>query len=130
MEETGMAILTEEMKQMFKTKRYAMVATATKNGMPNVVAMGSPRVLDDKTLGFACGSQGKTFKNIHDNPVVAITVVDADTMKEFQFKGKATVETSGPFFESVKAEWSKMKLVPQCVVKVAVSEIYSFPPKA
>ncbi len=125
-----MAVLTEEMKQMMKAKRYAMVATATNKGVPNVVAMGSPRVLDDETLGFACGSRGKTFKNIHDNPVVAITVVDADTVKEFQFKGKATVETSGPFFESVKAEWSARKLVPQCVVKVSVSEIYSFPPKA
>ena len=125
-----MAVLTEEMKQMVKAKRYAMVATATKDGIPNVVAMGSPRVLDDQTLGFGCGMKGKTFKNIHDNPVVAITVVDADKMKEFQFKGKATVETSGPFFEELKAEWSKMKLVPQCVVKVAVSEIYTFPPKA
>jgi uncharacterized protein len=130
MEEVKMAVLTEEMKQMFKTKRYAMVATATKNGVPNVVAMGSPMVLNDETLGFACASQGKTFKNIHDNPVVAITVVDADTMKEFQFKGKATIETNGPFFESVKAEWSKMQIVPQCVVKVVVSEIYSFPPTA
>ena len=125
-----MAVLTEEMKQMVKAKRYAMVATATKDGMPNVVAMGSPRVLDDQTLGFACGTRGKTFKNIHDNPVVAITVVEADKMKEFQFKGKATVETSGPFFEALKDEWSKMKRVPQCVVKVAVSEIYSFPSKA
>jgi predicted pyridoxine 5'-phosphate oxidase superfamily flavin-nucleotide-binding protein len=124
-----MAILTEEMKQMIKAKRYAMVATATKGGVPNVVAMGSPRVLDDQTLGFGCGSKGKTFKNIHDNPVVAITVVDVDKMKEFQFKGKATVETSGAFFEALKSEWVKMKVVPQCVVKVAISEIYSFPPQ-
>ncbi|MDD5095767.1 MAG: pyridoxamine 5'-phosphate oxidase family protein [Dehalococcoidia bacterium] len=124
-----MAVLTEEMKQMIKSKRYAMVATATKDGIPNVVAMGSPRVLDDQTLGFGCGTKGKTYKNVHDNPFVAITVVD-DKMREFQFKGKATVETSGPFFESLKAEWTKMKLVPQCVVKVAVSEIYAFPSKA
>jgi uncharacterized protein len=112
------------MKQMFKKKRYAIVGTASKSGIPNAVAMGSPMVLDDETLGFVCMSQGKTFRNIQDNPVVAITLVDVDTMKEFQFKGKATVETSGPFFELVK------KMKPRCVVRVSVSEIYSFPPKA
>ncbi len=50
-------MLTDEMKEMFKTKRYAMVGTASKEGVPNTVAMGSPRVLDDETLGFGCGSR-------------------------------------------------------------------------
>ena len=124
-----MAVLTQEMKEMVKAQRPAFVATASKEGIPNVVAMGSVRIIDEETLGFAVFSQGKSFKNLKENPNVAITVVDAKAMKEFQFKGRATIETSGPFFETIKAEYSGRKLVPQCVVKLAVTEIYSFPPK-
>lgn len=38
------------MKNMFKNKRYAIVGIASKAGIPNAVAMGSPMVLDDETL--------------------------------------------------------------------------------
>ncbi len=75
-------------------------------------------------------AKGKTYSNIQENPIVAITVVDADVMKQFQFKGEATVETNGTFFEELKAEWAQWQQVPQCVVKMAVGEIHLFPPKA
>ena len=120
-----MAVLNDEMKEMFKNKRYAMVGTASKEGIPNTVAMGSPMVLDDETICFACASEGKTFNNVHENPNVAVTVVDAEIMQQHQFKGKATIETSGDVFDQYKEKFSKMKVVPKCVVKVSVSEIYS-----
>ena len=123
-----MATLTDEMKKMFKNKQYAVVGTASKAGIPNAVAMGTPMVLDDETLCFACASEGKTFKNIHENPNVAITVIDAEVMQQHQIKGKATIETSGPLFDKFKEEMAAFKVVPKCAVKVAVSEIYSLRP--
>ena len=123
-----MATLNDEMKEMFKNKRYAVVGTASKAGIPNAVAMGSPMVLDDETLCFACVSEGKTFHNVHENPYVAITVVDADVLQQHQIKGKATIETSGPVYDQVKELFAAMNVEPKCVVKVAVSEIYSLRP--
>ena len=123
-----MATLNDEMKEMFKNKRYAIVGTASKAGIPNAVAMGSPTVLDDETLWFACITEGKTFNNVHENPNVAITVIDAEVMQQHQIKGKATIETSGPLFDKFKADMAQFNVVPKCVVKVAVSEIYSLRP--
>ncbi len=117
-----MATLNDEMKQMLRNKRYAIVATASKAGIPNAVAMGSPMVLDDQTLCFVCMTKGKTFNNVHENPNVAITVIDADVGQQHQIKGKATVETSGPLFDKF------IKAGAKCVVTVAVSEIYSLRP--
>jgi len=127
-EEVKMATLNDEIKEMFKNKRYAVVGTASKAGTPNAVAMGSPMVLDDETLCFACASEGKTFRNVHENPYVAITVIDADVMQQHQIKGQATIETSGPLFEQFKERFAPMKIEPKCVVRVAVSEIYSLRP--
>jgi len=125
-----MAILTEEMKEMVKERRPGFVATASKNGVPNVSARGSVRVIDDNTLGFACFWSGKTIKNLEENPNIAIAVADLKAMRGFQFKGKATVERSGPFFEAVKTEYSERKLVPQCVVRLAVTKVHPLPPRA
>ena len=123
-----MATLNDEMKEMFANKRYAVVGTASKGGIPNAVAMGSPTVLDDATLCFACVSEGKTFNNLHENPNVAVTVIDAEVMQQHQIKGKATIETSGPLLDQFKAAMAPHNIVPKCVVKVAISEIYSLRP--
>ena len=125
-----MGILTEEMKELVKERRPGYVATASKGGTPNVSARGSVRVIDDNTLGFACFWPGKTVNNLEENPNIAIAVADLETMKGFQFKGKAMIERDGPFFDAIKAEYSERKLAPQCVVKVAVTEVHSLPPKA
>jgi len=127
-EEVEVATLNDEMKEMFKNKKYAVVGTASKAGIPNAVAMGSPMVLDDETLCFACASEGKTFRNVHENPYVAITVIDVEVMQQHQIKGKATTETSGPLFDQFKEQMAVFKVVPKCVIKVAVSEIYSLRP--
>jgi len=127
-QEVKMATLNDEMKEMFKNKRYAVVGTASKAGIPNAVAMGSPMVLDDQTLCFACASEGRTFHNVRENPYVAITVIDVEVMQQHQIKGKATIETSGPLFDQFKEQMAAFNVVPKCVVKIAVSEIYSLRP--
>jgi predicted pyridoxine 5'-phosphate oxidase superfamily flavin-nucleotide-binding protein len=120
-----MANLNDEMKEMFEKKKFAIVGTASKKGIPNAVAMGSPMVLDDETLCFACVAEGKTFNNLRENPNVAITVVDAEVFQQHQIKGMATIETSGPLFEKFKELMTPFNVVPKCAVKVSVDEIFS-----
>jgi len=126
-EEVQMATLNDEMKEMFKNKKYAVVGTASKAGIPHAVAMGSPMVLDDETLCFACMSEGNTLHNLRENPNVTVTIIDID-VNQHQIKGKATIETSGPLFDKFKAELAKFNAVPKCIVKVAINEIYSLKP--
>ena len=123
--------LTEEMKNLVSQVRLCYAATASKDGMPNVSPKGSIMVVDDNTLAFACMMSPKTVSNLKENPKIAVSVVDTQSRKGYQFKGKAVLETSGKIFEQLSARVAGMKLPPlQCVVKIAVSEIVPIPTKA
>ena len=124
-----MGILTDEMKQLINEQRLAYVATADKDGVPNVSAKGSIRVIDDDTLAFACIWSKKTIKNLEVNPQLAIAFADAKTPKGLQLKGKAVLETSGALFEEMSETLTKMKFPkPKCVATVTVAEAYQWPP--
>lgn len=113
-----------------KSKGFA-VATATKDGEPNVVPMGAGRVLSDDEILLVKNLPGKTLDNMRANPKVAISVWDMGTVRGYQFKGNARIETSGSLFdESVKWIKSLMpKAQPIAVVVVKVSAIYQCTPE-
>ena len=122
--------LTEEMKNLVSQVRLCYAATAGKDGMPNVSPKGSIMVVDDNTLAFACMMSPKTVSNLKENPKIAVSVVDTQSRKGYQFKGKAVLETSGKLSEQLTARLAGVKLPPlQCVAKVTVSEVVSIPTK-
>jgi predicted pyridoxine 5'-phosphate oxidase superfamily flavin-nucleotide-binding protein len=124
-------MITEEMKNLIAQVHLCYVATAGKDGMPNVSPKGSIMVVDDNNLAFACIMSPRTVSNLKENPKIALTVVDPQANKGYQFKGKAIMETSGKAFEKATARAADMKLpAPKCIVKVTVSEIYPIPTKA
>ena len=124
-------MLTEEMKNLVSQVRLCYAATASKDGMPNVSPKGSIMVVDDNTLAFACMMSPKTVSNLKENPKIAVSVVDTQARKGFQFKGKAVLETSGKLFDQMSARVAGMKLPPlQCIAKITVSEISPIPTKA
>lgn len=124
-------VLTEEMKNLISQVHLCYAATASKDGMPNVSPKGSIMAVDDNTISFACMMSPKTVNNLKENPKISVAVVDPQTRKGFQFKGKAVLETSGNTFEKAAARAAGMKLPPlQCVVKVTVNEIFPIPTKA
>ena len=101
------------------------VATASKDGVPNVSAKGSIQVIDDDTLAFACIQSQKTMKNLEANPQIAVAMADAKEGKGFQFKGKASLETSGTLFDKMGEMLAKMKMpTPKCVVRITVTETF------
>ncbi|MCL6557708.1 MAG: pyridoxamine 5'-phosphate oxidase family protein [Firmicutes bacterium] len=119
-----MAKITPKMKEMIE-KQQCFVATADKNGVPNVGPKGSTTVLDDETIAFAEIVGKKTYENIKANPRVAIAAVDRAARAGFRFVGTASMETSGPVFDAF-AEKLKAMEIPKtlAVVKVKVEEIY------
>ena len=123
-----MAKLTSEMKAMFE-KQLAVVATASKDGTPNVGPKGSLHVVDDGTLAYAEAMGEKTLRNLQENPKVAVMVVDREKMDGYQVKGTAELLTSGDLFEQVARRQEERKRPrPRQVVRIKAEEIYSVKP--
>ncbi len=118
-----MAKLTEEAKQAIGEIRPSLVATASKDGKPNVSAKGSLRVLDDDHVVFTDIASPRTVANIKENPQVAIICLDTEKRKSCRIWGKAEVLDSGALFDETTAAMAKMTMKVRNVVKVAVDAV-------
>jgi predicted pyridoxine 5'-phosphate oxidase superfamily flavin-nucleotide-binding protein len=123
-----MARLTSEMRAMFE-RQLSVIATASKDGTPNIGPKGSMHVFDDETLAYSEGTGEKTLRNLQQNPKVAVMVVDREKTDGYQIKGTAELLTSGDFFEQVaKKQEERKRPRPKSVVKIRIEEIYSVKP--
>ena len=69
-----MAKLTQEMQEMFNRVGIKQLATAGKNGVPNVVPINFMKLLDEETILASAVFMTKTFNNLKENPVCAISI--------------------------------------------------------
>ena len=63
-----MAKLTEEAKKIIAEYGPALIATASKEGKPNISPKGSFRILDDEHVIFADITSPRAMVNLKDNP--------------------------------------------------------------
>ena len=127
-----MAKMNARIKEIFEKQQIAPLATATKDGVPNVVPVNAKKILDDETILISDQFFGKTLKNILDNPQVAITIWD--NLEGYQIKGSVTIETSGQRFEET-AQWIdgigkalNLPLKSKGAVIMKITEIYTVSP--
>ncbi len=127
-----MAKLNQRMKEIFEKQRPIALATATQDGIPNVVPVGMKKIIDDETILISDQYLHKTRKNIEANPKVAITMWDKT--EGYQIKGTVTIETSGPLFEET-AQWVEERgktlnspLRSKGALILKIREIYSVSP--
>lgn len=125
-----MVALTEEMKTAFRTMKAFPVATASKNGWPNVVPIGFVELVDDETIWIADNFMKKTLANIQENPKVSINIWGPETKGCFQIKGDVTIVTDGPEFEKMQfTVHSKMAQAPaKNLLIVKIREVYGCAP--
>lgn len=125
-----MAKITEEMKRVIGETKVFAVATASKDGEPNVVPIAFGKVLGEEEILLVDNFMKKTMENLKTNPRIAVSVWKAGDSKGYQFKGNVKIETSGRNFEDgvkmVKAK--EPKLSPKAAVIVRVKSIYSITP--
>jgi predicted pyridoxine 5'-phosphate oxidase superfamily flavin-nucleotide-binding protein len=100
--EFPMANMNQRIKELFQNKRVIVLATASKEGIPNVVPVAMKKIIDDETILISDQYLSKTLKNIEANPRAAITMWDKT--EGYQIKGTVSIETSGPRFEET-ARW-------------------------
>jgi len=113
--------------QDFFTGKMGWVATASRDGVPNVTPKGTVKVLDDQHLVFADLFSLKTRQNLGENSNVAITVIDPASHQGYQVKGKAELLSSGPLYEQMVAALKKASAAlpsPKYVVKIEVESVY------
>jgi predicted pyridoxine 5'-phosphate oxidase superfamily flavin-nucleotide-binding protein len=123
-----MAKLNSEMRAMLE-RELAMIATASKDGTPNVGPKGSVHVIDEETLAYAEGTGEKTLRNLLQNPKAAVLVVDREKGDGYQIKGNAELLSTGDFFEQVARKQEQRKRPrPKYAVKIKIEEIYSVKP--
>ena len=97
-----MVALTAEMKELFSKVKVFPVATASKQGIPNVVPIAFVVIEKDDTLWLADNFMNKTLANVKENPHLAIFLYDSDSKKCLQVKGSVEVKTSGADYDRMK----------------------------
>ena len=117
-----MGKLPDKVKETIAEIRPGIIATASKDGKPNVSAKGSFRVLDDDHVVFADISSPRTIANLRENPNVSILVVHSKSMRGCRIWGKGEILDSGELFEQMSKEFAERNLKVSHVVKITVEE--------
>jgi len=114
--------LSEKVKETIAEIRPGIIATASKDGKPNVSAKGSFRVLNDEHVVFADISSPRTIANLKENPQVSVLVVHPKSMKGCRIWGKGEIIDSGELFDQMSKEFAELNLKVKHVVKIKVEE--------
>jgi predicted pyridoxine 5'-phosphate oxidase superfamily flavin-nucleotide-binding protein len=119
-----MVKMPSDIKNVIAKQKPLPIATADKNGIPNVVFVTMWKILDDETILFVDNFFNKTRKNLDANPNMAIVAYDSDAKRSYQIKGTVDVETEGNRFSSAKEMADAKKLPGKAAVIFHVKEIY------
>ena len=128
--EGTMVKLTAEMKEAFGKMKVFPVATATKDGTPNVIPLGIAELVSDDTVWFVDNFMNKTLSNLRTNPKIAFYVWGPEIKGCYQVKGVADIRTSGKEYDEMKAKMNiKNPALPaRSLVIVKITEIFECKP--
>jgi predicted pyridoxine 5'-phosphate oxidase superfamily flavin-nucleotide-binding protein len=127
-----MAQMTERMQELLNKVPNVVLATSTRNGIPNAVPVGSRRIIDSETILISDQFFQKTATNLQLNPHASLTYWEG--REGYQLKGTVTIETIGTRFEET-AQWIRERsektgfpLKCKGVVILKIDEIFSIGP--
>ncbi|NPV61258.1 MAG: pyridoxamine 5'-phosphate oxidase [Methanotrichaceae archaeon] len=122
-----MVKMPPDVKETLEKQKPVPIATASKDGVPNVVFVGLLKIVDDENIMIADNFFYKTAANLEQNPKISILCYNGDTKKSFQIKGSVTLCREGKDFETMRT-WVhgiNNKLPAKSCVMVKVDEIYN-----
>lgn len=109
-----MVELTSDMIEAFKATKYFAMATASKEGEPNVVPIGMAILMDPETIWIGNQFFQQTLKNVEENPRVALMVWTAGVPGCLKIKGDVDVIDSGTDYEKMKGMVKERKPNLEC----------------
>jgi len=125
-----MVRLTADMKEAFQKRKIFPVATASKDGTPNVIPLGIVRLMDDETIWITDNFMNKSISNLRVNPKIAIYIWGPEIKGCFQIKGVAAIKNSGAEYEEMKARMNKERpeLPARSLIIVKITEVFECKP--
>ena len=121
-------MITEKIKVFFNSVPIMAIATVDENGIPNVSAIASKKIIDENTILTIDTFHNKTLDNINKNGNVSIAMWA--NAEGYQIKGIAKHYTEGDIFEEGK-EWI-LKTKPQKIVKgvivIKITDVFYLTP--
>ena len=119
-----MVKLTDEIKESLTGTKIVFLATASKEGTPNVVPIGAFKILNDETLLISDQFFNKTLKNMKENRKIAISYWGEKG--GFQIKGSITLHTNDEVFKQDVAWMKELRpnLVPKSAVIMKITEVF------
>ncbi|WP_094228173.1 pyridoxamine 5'-phosphate oxidase family protein [Methanolobus psychrotolerans] len=98
-----MVKLTDEIKEEFAKMKIFPFATASKEGVPNVIPIGMCYLQEDaETIWIVDNYFHKTMENLRANPKGAIYVWGAEIKGCFQIKGDIKIVDRGEDYEEMR----------------------------
>lgn len=121
-----MVELTSEMIEAFKATKYFAMATASKDGDPNVAPMGMVFLMDPETVWIGNQFMHRTVQNVKENPRAALLVWTSGVPGCLKVKGDVKVIESGPDYERMKAMVTEKKptLVCKALLVMKITDVY------
>jgi len=78
-----MVKLPAEVKEALQKQKPIPIATASKEGVPNLIFVGLMKILDDETLMFVDNFFLKTAVNLSENPKISVLCYDTESKRSF-----------------------------------------------
>jgi hypothetical protein len=118
------------MREAFLKMKVFPVATASKDGTPNVVPLGVVELIDDETIWITDNFMNKSISNLRTNPKIAIYIWGPEIKGCFQIKGVTSIRTSGKEYDEMKAKLNvKNPALPaRSLIIVKITEVYECKP--
>ena len=125
-----MAKLTQDILDQMKNQKVYALATASKDGVPNVVPVGMLIPKEDGTIWIIDNYFGKTIANMEENPKAAFYMWNPECKESWQVQGTLSIEDSGADYEAAVAFAHSIKEIfpAKHLVKMTVDEIYYVTP--
>jgi predicted pyridoxine 5'-phosphate oxidase superfamily flavin-nucleotide-binding protein len=128
--EAIMVKLTAEMQEAFRKMKVFPVATASKEGTPNVIPLGIVELVSDDTIWITDNFMNKSMSNLRVNPKIALYIWGPEIKGCYQIKGVASIKTSGKEFDEMKAKINAKNpaLPARSLVVVKITEVFECQP--
>ena len=122
-----MTKIPEEVKIAIEKTNPICVATVNNEYIPNIIYVTFLKYINDTTVVIADNKLVKTKSNVLSNPNLSFVVLDTETKKSYQLKGKTEYMQEGKKYQDV-FNWVQEKrpdLHPKGALYVTIEEIFS-----
>jgi len=126
-----MVKLKPEIAEAFNAMKTYPLATASKDGIPNVAPMGAVFLRsDNETIWIMDNFMKKTLANVIENPKAAIYLWGAGVKGCFQIKCDVVVKKEGSEYEEARKIVEEMKpgLPRRSLLALTITEVYECMP--